>query len=88
MSATETATVEISALTMRWMQIEAPLAVCKSAAGYYLGCVATEELCEKYPEKLEFPGEPLSRDSQEYWSTEQEAIDALASGNWTQRPTP
>lgn len=88
MSATEDQIVEHCALTLQYLGIEAPLVVCKSAAGYYLGCVATEELCEKYPEKLEFPGEPLSRESQEYWGTEEEAQAALDSGNWIQRPNP
>ena len=64
-----------------------PLQVCKSGAGYYLGVVTTEEMCDGRLDNA-LPGEPLCRDSQEYWGTKQEAIDALASGNWIQRPTP
>ncbi len=85
----QTKTIEISALTMQWLHVETPLAVCKSAAGYYLGAVVAEEMMKKYPDGDYLGvGEPLSRDSQEYWGTEQEAMDALASGNWIQRPTP
>lgn len=51
-----------------------PLAVCKSAAGYYLGT---------YDE-----GVPFSRESQQYWTTAATAQVALTTGAWTQRLAP
>src|SRR3546814_7158271 len=51
-----------------------PLAVLKSHRGYYLG---TYDDCG-----------PVSRESAEYWPTEDRAEDALASGEWTQRDHP
>ena len=49
-----------------------PLKVLKSNAGYYIGTVS------------EF-GEPISRESLEYFSSEDEANESLKSGHWTQR---
>ncbi len=51
-----------------------PLSVLQSAAGYYLGT---------YNESG-----PVSRESVEYWPTEDRAEDALTSGDWTQRDHP
>ena len=48
-----------------------PLKICKSNAGFYLG---TKD-----------EGEPFTRESIEYWKTKEEAEQALASNNWTQR---
>ncbi|MDR0578698.1 MAG: hypothetical protein LBI87_14500 [Candidatus Accumulibacter sp.] len=48
-----------------------PLVVLRSAAGYYLGTWDDEG--------------PFTRESQEYFSNEQAAQDALARGDWTQR---
>lgn len=49
--------------------------VCQSNAGYYIG--TTDE-----------DGMPYSRESQEYWRSQQEAETALQYGEWTQRPNP
>jgi len=46
--------------------------VLKSNAGYYLGTQTIE-------------GMPASRESREYWSTHDNAQQALDSGSWTQR---
>jgi hypothetical protein len=51
------------------------LEVCESAAGYYLG-TRNED------------GEPLSRQSVEYWHKRETAEAALLNGSWTQRPNP
>ncbi len=48
-----------------------PLEVHKSAAGFYLGTWSDEG--------------PFTRESMEYWRTEQQARDAMAHGRWTQR---
>ena len=50
---------------------ELPLEVLRSAAGYYLGTWDEEG--------------PFTRESQEYFSNQQAAQDALESGDWTQR---
>lgn len=51
-------------------------AVCKSNAGYYIGCTDGET------------GEPFARDSVEYWTTEAEAAQHLENKSWTQRLDP
>jgi hypothetical protein len=48
-----------------------PLKVLKSARGFYIGT------------RDDHHG-PLSRESNEYWKCEKEAVIALTSGNWTQ----
>lgn len=48
-----------------------PLQVCQSNAGYYIGTMSME-------------GEPISRESVEYYKTQLEANNALANGTWTQ----
>lgn len=47
--------------------------VCKSGAGYYIGANDAET------------GEPVSRDSVEYWENEEDARQALKDRSWTQR---
>jgi predicted PolB exonuclease-like 3'-5' exonuclease len=47
-----------------------PLQVLKSARGYYIGTMNHEG--------------PVSRESEEYFKTFQQAEKALVSGNWTQ----
>ncbi|HUH57835.1 MAG TPA: hypothetical protein VL020_04915 [Pseudomonadales bacterium] len=49
--------------------------VLKSAAGFYIGTACPVE-------------GPISRESQEYWSTETQAEKALQTGQWTQRLHP
>lgn len=51
-----------------------PLSVLKSARGYYLGT-----FCDLGP---------VSRESAEYWPSEEQAQAAMASGEWTQRDHP
>lgn len=48
--------------------------VLKSAAGYYIGYLDSEKF-------------PYSRESVEYFATEEEAITALREGTWTPRTT-
>ncbi len=48
-----------------------PVQVMASAAGFYLGTT-------------DF-GIPFSRESNEYWTSEEDAKNALQSGNWTQK---
>ena len=48
-----------------------PIQVMESAVGFYLGTT-------------DF-GIPLSRESNEYWTSEEDAKKALQSGNWTQK---
>jgi len=50
------------------------LQVCRSNAGYYLGTYGEDG--------------PCSRESLEYFSTEEKAQKALDSGEWTQRDQP
>jgi hypothetical protein len=51
-----------------------PLAVLKSAAGYYIG--TADEMG------------PVSRESNEYWRKETSAQLALGTGNWSQKAKP
>lgn len=49
-----------------------PLEVHKSRAGYYLGTWSDDG--------------PFTRESAEYWRTQDKAAEALKTGRWTQRP--
>ncbi|MBZ9559093.1 MULTISPECIES: hypothetical protein [unclassified Modicisalibacter] len=74
---TSTATIPtttVGLLAHRDLGMQLPLCTLKSAAGYYIGTVH-----EEYG--------PVSRESEEYFSTAEQAEDALASGRWTQRLT-
>lgn len=51
-----------------------PLQVRQSAAGHYIG--TTDE------------GEPISRESADYFDSHQDACVALATGHWPQRLSP
>lgn len=77
-----------SSFCQDFLGLDLPLAVCQSAAGYYLGVVTTKQTVIDHPNAGLSEGEPLSRDSMEYWSTEQEASVALTSGRWIQRMNP
>jgi hypothetical protein len=48
-----------------------PLQVLKSGRGYYIGTANHEE--------------PVSRESEEYFSTHEKAVQVFSSGAWTQR---
>ena len=52
-----------------------PLQVLNSYAGWYIGTFSLQL-------------GPVSRESVEYWRTEDEAEKAMESGDWTQRPNP
>ena len=70
-------TPRIGWLAKEWGGQELPLKVLKSAAGFYLGTYDEEG--------------PYSRESEEYWRTEKEALAALNHPNqilWTQRLEP
>lgn len=54
--------------------VQLPLQVCKSNAGFYVGTMG------------EFG--PCSRESNEYFRTEKAAANALQSGSWTQKAFP
>lgn len=72
---TDTSTPAVGLLAHRDMGLQLPLCTLKSAAGYYIGTVHEEH-------------GPVSRESAEYFKTPEQAEQALASGNWTQRLTP
>lgn len=62
-------------LAEEYCGLRIPLQVLKSAAGWYLGTFSLED-------------GPISRESQEYWPSEEEATFALKAGHWTQRLHP
>jgi hypothetical protein len=70
----ETAFQRMSFLAKRFCKLDLELTVCRSGAGYYLGC------------NDDF--EPVARDSVEYWKTPGEAEAALEDFAWTQRLDP
>ena len=65
----------IAQLAFDYMRLTCELKVLKSGAGFYLGGFCQDE-------------GPISRESEEYWSTQEEAEAAKASGQWTQRTYP
>lgn len=67
--------VSIGKLAYECLGEEHPLQVLKSGAGYYIGTFSNEE-------------GPVSRESEEYFRTENQATLALANGSWTQRSEP
>ena len=62
-------------LCERYCAERLPLQVLQSAAGYYLGCQSAK-------------GEPMSRESVEYYGTRTGAQHALDHGTFTQRTSP
>ena len=69
----------LSILCYEYLGEEHRLAVCRSGAGYYLGANDPQT------------GEPLARDSREYYPSAeaaQAAQAALDTGDWTQRDHP
>ena len=63
-----------SPLAKRWCNLDLPLQVLKSNAGFYIGTADAEG--------------PVSRDSAEYWRTASQAQTALDNNAFTQRETP
>jgi hypothetical protein len=59
------------------------LKVCQSVAGYYIGRMVT--MVEFIVGKKFRWDEPYSRNSVEYWHTEEEAAEALRTGRFTYR---
>lgn len=64
----------IGLLALHWTDKRLSLEVCSSGAGFYLGTYDEDG--------------PCSRESVEYWPKRTQAVDALASGSWTQRLDP
>jgi len=64
----------IGLLALHWTGKRLSLEVCSSGAGFYLGTYDEDG--------------PCSRESVEYWPKRTQAVDALASGSWTQRLDP
>jgi len=65
-------TATLGKLALEELDLQLPLEVLKSCAGFYIG-TCSEELG------------PVSRESAEYFKTQDEANTALATGSWTQR---
>lgn len=61
----------IGKLAREFGGVSLPLLVLKSTGGFYLGTSMAEG--------------PFTRESEEYWTTGQEASTALEIGDWTQR---
>lgn len=61
-------------LCKEWCGVNLPIQICKSAAGFYIGCMSDHE--------------PMSRESVEYFRTLSLAEEAFADGTWTQRLHP
>lgn len=61
-------------LAKEYCGVRLPLQVCQSNAGHYIGTYDDEG--------------PCSRESAEYFQTQEEAQQALDSGDWTQRERP
>jgi hypothetical protein len=62
-------------LAKRYCNLDLPLQVLESGAGYYIGTWSDED-------------GPVSRESQEYYKNHAEAENALKMVNWTQRVRP
>lgn len=61
-------------LAMRYYGFNLPIQACESGAGFYVG--------------TENGNGPVSRESVEYFGSEEEAIKAIKNGSWTQRQEP
>lgn len=68
-------TEETGQLAAFWCKKVLPLQVLESRAGYYIGT-------------LDEDGLPCSRESNEYFPTEEAAQKAFGCGGWTQKMTP
>lgn len=69
-----------SFICYKYLAEDRELQVLQSAAGFYIGCQVgpDEEISE----------EPLSRDSQDYYRTQEDAMHALVDRTWVQRLNP
>ncbi len=64
----------LATITKKPTALRPPLQVIRSAAGFYIGTI------DEYG--------PFSRESAEYFQTEESAKNALSTGEWTQREEP
>ena len=64
---------KIGFLTYQFVGVKSPLIILKSRAGYFIGTALEDG---------------FSRESNEYFPTEDVANQALSSGIWTQKPEP
>lgn len=71
----------------KYLNMQLPLQVLGSKAGFYIGTFLELDLTLEMDEMPDFFG-PASRESEEYFSTAEEAQDALDKGLWTQRTEP
>lgn len=62
-------------LAKKYCGLDLPIKVLRSRAGYYIGTHKED-------------GTPVSRESDHYWLTKQEAEHALTFGHWIQKQTP
>ena len=66
--------MEIGKLAKKYCNKELEIQVCKSFAGFYIGTM--------------YNGEPISRESVQYYKTRKECETALKNGTWTQKECP
>lgn len=71
---------QIGHLANLYCHAELPLQVLKTAAGFYIGTSVSDIESDLFG--------PVSRESEEYFPTEQAAQEALRSGRWTQKRYP
>lgn len=64
----------IGYLAMKYGGLNLPIQVCESGAGFYIG--------------TKNDSSPFSRESVEYFGSEDEAVKAIKCGSWTQRQEP
>jgi len=71
-------------LAEKFLDVQLPLQVLGSKAGFYIGTFLELDLTLEVDEMPEFFG-PVSRESEEYFSSAEEAQHALDNGLWTQK---
>jgi len=71
-------------LAEKFLDVQLPLQVLGSRAGFYIGTFLELDLTLEMDEMPEFFG-PVSRESEEYFSSAEEAQQALDKGLWTQK---
>lgn len=64
------------------LDLQLPLQVLKSNAGFYIGTFIDAD--ENITDNPDYFG-PITRESEEYFSTAEEAKNALEKGLWTQK---
>ena len=74
-STDKNAPIPIGYLALRHWNKSLPLQVLLCSKGYYIGTIDTD-------------GTPQSRESVQLWLDKDKAVDALASGMWTQKMVP